>query len=289
MSFTLEPWVETLAVLAAALAGSYLGLWLSRLRSPWWLLGYLLALPPILAAAVARWFPELCLVPPFQWIVGGRVRFAALAVAGPMVLLALRSRVPRQRDRFWISALASVVVGYAILPFLTSALVRPSLLRLETRFAAGGICRQGTSYTCGPAAAVTALRRLGLAAQEGEIAVSSHSTPTVGTLVDSLVLALRERYGREGLSVEYRRPGGIADLAPLVRDDPGASSERPWARGAIAVIKHSFLVDHYVAVLQVTESNVVVGDPLGGLRMFSHEEFLKIWRRSAIILSRMEP
>lgn len=54
----------------------------------------------------------------------------------------------------------------------------------------------------------------------------------------------------------------------------------------LAVIKYGFLVDHYVTVLETTSTNIVVGDPLMGLRTYMPEEFLKVWRRTGIELRR---
>jgi hypothetical protein len=55
----------------------------------------------------------------------------------------------------------------AIVPFLAPAFNRGYLAGLKTRIDADGVCRQSSEYTCGPAAAVTALRKLGLPAEEG--------------------------------------------------------------------------------------------------------------------------
>jgi predicted double-glycine peptidase len=65
-------------------------------------------------------------------------------------------------------------------------------------------CRQSTDYTCGPAAAVTALRKLGFPAEEGQIAIVSYTSATTGTPPDILAEALRKYYGKDGLIVEYR-------------------------------------------------------------------------------------
>jgi len=52
----------------------------------------------------------------------------------------------------------------------------------------------------------------------------------------------------------------------------------------IAVVKFAFLIDHFVTVLDVAESVVVVGDPLQGRIEMTHEEFLSRWRRYGIVL-----
>ena len=51
-------------------------------------------------------------------------------------------------------------------------------------------------------------------------------------------------------------------------------------------MKYSLFVDHYVAVLEVTDTQVVVGDPLEGLQRLSYDEFLKKWRYEGVVLKR---
>ena len=50
--------------------------------------------------------------------------------------------------------------------------------------------------------------------------------------------------------------------------------------------KFGFLVDHYVTVLEVTDTEVVVGDPLNGLDKMSYDEFRERWRFVGIVLKR---
>ena len=49
---------------------------------------------------------------------------------------------------------------------------------------------QSNGYNCGPAAAVTALRRLGLPAEEGELAILAHTSSAAGTSCDTLCTAI---------------------------------------------------------------------------------------------------
>lgn len=65
-------------------------------------------------------------------------------------------------------------------------------------------CLQSNDYNCGPAAAVTALRKLGLPAEEGEIAILAHTSSATGTPPDVLARALQDRYEKEGLASHYR-------------------------------------------------------------------------------------
>jgi predicted double-glycine peptidase len=55
------------------------------------------------------------------------------------------------------------------------------------------------------------------------------------------------------------------------------------------MVKFGLLIDHYVTVLEVTETHVIVGDPLTSLTKLSREEFDRRWRRIGIVLSRTEP
>ncbi len=114
---------------------------------------------------------------------------------------------------------------------------------------------QSTPYKCGPAATVTALLRLGLPADEGELAALAFTSPAIGTAADILALTLRKRYGKDGLVVSL---GSFRSAGELQRTGP-----------TLAVVKLSFLIDHYVAVLEVTENEVIVGDPLAGLKKLS--------------------
>jgi len=63
-------------------------------------------------------------------------------------------------------------------------------------------------------------------------------------------------------------------------------SELKQAGLTVAVVKFGFMVDHYVTVLEVTDSEVVIGDPLNGLDRISRDEFLKKWRFAGVVLKR---
>jgi predicted double-glycine peptidase len=48
------------------------------------------------------------------------------------------------------------------------------------------------------------------------------------------------------------------------------------------------VTDHHVAILEVTDDEVIMGDPLEGKRSISHSEFEKVWRFSGIVLRKEE-
>jgi predicted double-glycine peptidase len=166
----------------------------------------------------------------------------------------------------------SVVIWYSVLPFLVPALIKDHLSSIQTRLSYNGVCFQSTDYTCGPAAAVTALGKLGLSAEEGELAVLSHTSPVAGTLPACLTSALQNRYGSAGLRCKYRHFDSIEQLKN--------------AGLTLIMVRDSFLLDHCLAVLKVSDSTVTVADPIAGMMSIPYEHFRKIWRFSGIVLER---
>jgi len=272
----MNPWFETIGVIQIALLGIILGKVFSGLRKPYWTLGYFLPSLLITMLVLARYNNALPFVPPFSWITAGRVRFIILALAVTMGLTTPLSRLPRKCEKLIIGVLMVVVVAwFSVLPFLVPALIKDDLSNLKTIVNSNGICYQTTDYTCGPAAAVTALGKLGLSASEGEIAVLSHSSPVTGTLPRCLYTALQNRYGADGLKCRYRYFDSIAQLRN--------------AGITLAVVRDALLSDHCVTVLEVSDRMVVIADPVVGRRLMSHEQFEKIWRFSGIVLKRDSP
>jgi peptidase C39-like protein len=269
----MNPWFEALGVSLIAAVGVGLGRWFSRLPRPYWLIGYVVPLTLILAYILAHRVPALSLIPPFSWLVLGRNKFASMGFVATMVLTTPLSRIRPPRARLLISLLmALIVIQSSVWPFLAPAFNHNYLASLRTRIDSDGVCRQSNDYNCGPAAAVTALRRLGFPAEEGEIAILAHTSSAIGTPPDVLARALQERYGHEGLVSEYRVFRNLGELrqAGLV----------------LAVIRYSFWMDHYVTVLEVTDREVIAGDPSLGLVRFSKESFLSRWRFVGVVLSR---
>jgi hypothetical protein len=113
---------------------------------------------------------------------------------------------------------------------------------------------------------------LGLPGEEGRIAILSYTSSAGGTATDILAEALQDEYRKDGLIAEYRAFKDISELKQ--------------AGLTLAVVKFGFMVDHSVTVLGVTDSEVVVGDPLNGLERISHDEFLKKWRFTGVVLKR---
>lgn len=265
------PWFETLGAILLAVIGIGLGRLCSRLPGRWWMLGYFLPLCLVFFMGMPNWIEAMHFVPPSSWLTAGRNEYVLSGIIAAWLLTTPLSRLPRATTRRLVVALmATVVLTSSVMAFLAPALIRSQLLALQTRMDRHGVCLQSNGYNCGPASAVTALRRLGLPAEEGELAVLAHTSPLTGTPPDLLANALRKRYGKDGLTTEYRFFKRVGDLK-------GAGE-------VLAIIKFTFLVDHYVAVLEVTDSEITVGDPLGGRTTYRHEEFAKKWRHCGVVL-----
>ena len=269
----MNPWLETTGVILIAVFSVLAGRACSRLRKPWWVLGYILPSVLIAMLAMVRFDNTLYFVSPFSWIAVGRVRYVVLSLAVSMGLTVPLSRLPYKFEKLIVCILmAGFVTWFSVLPFLVPALIKDRLSNLQTKFDKNGICRQTTYYTCGPAAAVTALGKLGLSADEGELAVLSYSSPMTGTLPACLSSALQDRYSAEGLSCRYRSFESVAQLKN--------------AGITLALVRDAFMMDHCLAVLKVSDDGVTVADPVTGTRLMPYEEFEKIWRFSGIVLQR---
>ncbi len=268
-----SPWMEAALVALLSLGALALGRVCSRLPGRWWLVGYILPLCLIVLIGVGRRAPGMEFHAPISWLLAGRTEFLLGGLSAAWILATPCSRLKTARERGAILAFIGFFVSVTtVWPFLAPAFNRPFWNHAMTRIDANGICLQATDYSCGPAAAVTALRRLGVLAEERDIAIAAHTSNAIGTPPDLLVDAIRGRYGARGFETRHRYFDSIADL----NREPGVVT--------LAVIRFALFVDHYVAVLHVDAQRVVVGDPAVGLRVYTPEEFDVLWRRTGVEL-----
>jgi len=269
----MDPWLGVLCVVLLAVSGAALGRVSSRLGGRLWSAGFVLSLLAIAALISIRHIHLPDWAGFVSWFATDWPRFLVLAPAITTGMTTTISRVRRRSIKVSTSAAMMIfVICFTVSPFLIPALLKAELSELRTKIDSNGICLQTTDYTCGPAAAVTALGRLGLHGDEGEIAVLSNTSPTGGTLPLSLCTALERRYGENGLKCRYRRFDAIKEL------------ER--AGPALVVVKGAFMIDHWVAVLNVSDRMIVLADPSIGKRLMLPEQFRKVWRFYGIVLER---
>ncbi len=256
-----------------AMLGFYAGAWFSRLPGRGWAVGYLLALFLTTLYWIGNTFPAASQTPPVSWLVQGRTKFVMIAFLAPMLFVPLLPRLKRKGERVGLVCFLVVVIfAHSVWPVLATVFNRDLLSALETRVDSDGVCLQSTDYTCGPASAVTALRRLGISAGEGSIAIAAHSSQAAGTPPDVLATSLNQMFGTQGIHCEFRAFENLDELREC-----GLT---------IVVVRFNSLVDHYVTVLEVGRKSVLVGDPLSGLVRLSRTDFLKLWKHQGVVVAR---
>src|SRR5262245_38931274 len=126
-------WLAAILGVFCALAGVVAGRWFSRLRSPWWTIGYFLPLVLVFAYAFAFRVPGIAFIPPFSWMLGMK-KFALFGFVATMVLTTPLSRVPRPRDRVLIASLMAVIAfATSVCPYLAPLFDRAQLRQLHTK------------------------------------------------------------------------------------------------------------------------------------------------------------
>jgi len=264
--------LETVAVTGLAAIGFWLGRWFSRLNK-WWWVGFVIPFVLLVMIGSTRRYSGFEFVPPMAWLVQGRMEFALAGFITTMVLTTPVMKLSRASTRRFVYVfMAFVVVMTSVWPFLAPVFNQDALRAMQTQFDDDGVCRQNTGYTSGPAAAVTALRQLGFAGEEGELAILANTSTAIGTPPDLLSAALQKRYAGEGLECTYRHFRSVDELK-----DAGV---------VMVVTEFALFVDHYVTVLEVTDTEVKVADPYYGRRTYSREEFREQWRFCGIVLKR---
>jgi hypothetical protein len=143
-------------------------------------------------------------------MLGGRKEFVLLAFSIPLLLLTLCRKLPVKKQRRLVRIVtALLVIRISLLPFLAPAFEYARQSEYETFINRDGICLQSNGYNCGPAAAVTVWRHLGLPAEESALALAAKTTRFSGTPADGLVDAINAIYAVE-CEIEY--PGNIEHL-----------------------------------------------------------------------------
>ncbi len=266
-------WLQTFAVIAVIICSTIAAYKLSTTKGNYWLIGYGLSLVFILILAAVRFYVRLNFIWPISWLMIGRVRFVVFAIFIPLGIITPLPKLRTRRAKVALVSLMSVTLcWFAIMPFLSAAVMRPYFSSIGNRIDTDGVCFQTTNYTCGPAAAVTALKRLDLPAHEGTLAVLAYTTPMTGTIPSALARAIKQQYADTDLEITYEYLLSIDQLAT--------------ADVSLVMVKSSLLSDHCIAVLEVTPENVTYADPVYGVHTITRSEFKQIWRSMAILLSR---
>lgn len=269
-------WLETIGIVLVIFAGIVLGRRLSGFKGMLGLVGVIFSLAGLVGLIAAKYVVGLTTMPLVGWLTLGRPRFIILALAITVGTIPLHCRASHRACRYIICIMMIIfLLCFTVLPFLAPAVLKEHLSNIITKVDDNGICLQTRNYTCGPAAAVTAIRKLGLSAEEGEMAVHCRTSPMSGTLAWSICRAIESRYGKDGLECEYRKFETLEQLR-----NSGIT---------MVAIKQTFMVDHWVTVLDVSDKAVIVADPFWGRRTITIRAFEEMWRYSGIVLQRTKP
>jgi predicted double-glycine peptidase len=263
-----------LTILLAAMTG-WLGWHLRRANDRLYWAAISLSFLVILSIGAVWWAVLPVTVPGLAWLGAGQHKLIAFAMAGPLLQVSLLSKLKKRTERILVGVFLAIIIGrVSVLPPLMAALAVPELSRIKTDVDTHGICMQTTSYTSGPAAAVTLLRRLGIRAQEGELAILTGTSMFSGTDPETLTQVINDRYGSQGVVAQYRVFTSLAELRA--------------AGPALVVITLPSGLDHYVAVLEVNDRQVVTADPLLGGHPFWHQAFILVWHFNGIVIYRRQ-
>ena len=214
-----------------------------------------------------RW-PRAAFVPPVSWAVHPDVSPLLMTATIALLFGTLLPRLPVRRRVAVRLVTGIMLLNYGLLPAALPLAARSALASTQTHLDRQGVCKQTHAYTCGPAAAVTCLGRLGIRAEEGELAVAARCGPVVGTHGGLLAGAIMERF--PDVEARYRYVEALDDL------------QMPAAAEMIMPV----IGGHFVAVLEVGPEFVVVGDPMSGRGRVPRERFREEWTGAAVEMVR---
>lgn len=266
-------WLETLGILLIAITGIILGRWASYRSTSARIFAMGISFAVVGLILLSRLGGLWETVPLLCPIAASRLRFVLLSFAVTLGLTAPLTQLRSYASRFITCLVMSFFIAILIsFPFLGPALIQSDLSNSQTRFDIDGVCRQSQPFTCGPAAAVTALNRFGIEASEGHLAMAAHTSPVIGTSPWDLYKTLESNYADTGIEYSFLHMRSIDQL--------------PDDAVLLAVVRDAPASDHCVAVLGVNENTVTVADPMAGLVYMPRSSFSKLWRNCGILLKR---
>jgi hypothetical protein len=267
-----NPWIETILAACLASLALYLGRRLSMRsrRTAICTCGFAILL--VVFLLTGRFCLAMTDCPPLFALVVGRSKFLILALVIPLGLTAPLPHLPRKTERLLTSAIMAVLVFiFGLFPFFGPAAFARTLYDLPNTIDPCGVCLQNTPYTCGPAAAVTALNKLGIHATEGMLAVQARTCPFMGTTTFDLCRAINGAAAKSGLKAVFCRLNSLDQL--------------PKNSGVLLLLKEGFMLTHCVALLDISDQTVTFADPAEGMICLPKKIFTSLWTGQAIIIS----
>ncbi len=256
-------WVAPILLTLLFLGSFALGVWLGRRTKRTVLVATTACLALILPKVVFRYYPnvEYSLLPVdaysyLRWWWGFPPAFVALGIG----VFQMRTTWRRMFVEVFAGLLFAMIGSW----LLENAQSDPSAL--GGRPDKDKVCMQTSTYSCGAAAACTLLAQIGVDSDEGEMAGLCGTSPGWGTDEFQVARGLNAKLpGRRAVIERTDWESLVALKAP-----------------AMATMKLTFLVDHWVVVLHAADDGVRVADPLMGLVTLTKAEFLDRWRRAIV-------
>ncbi len=265
-------WIECIGVTGLAFLGLLAGAGISRINKNTGLAACLISVISIFLLAGLCRMPH-CLDNHLLFaLAAGRAKLIVLSFIVPLGLAAAMPYLLFRWEQWIVIVLIGLVIyAFGVFPFLGTAIAAGKFEGIPSQFDADGICRQSTSFTCGPAAATTALRRLGITASESQLAILGRSCPFIGTtdfdLFESIVTA-----GGGEIHCKY-----YPSQAELKLDQNQV---------LLAILPQTSFINHCVAILEVTDVAVVFADPAEGMITLPKTRFESLWAGKGILISR---
>ena len=266
-------WLETFGILLIAITGIVLGRWASRRSTSSRIFAMGVSFSVVGLILLARLGSLWEAFPLLRPIAASRLRFVLLAFSVTLGLTAPLTQLRSYASRFITCLVMAFFIAILVsFPFLGPALIRSDLAVSQTRIDIDGVCRQTQPFTCGPAAAVTALNRFGVEATEADLAMAARTSPVIGTSPWELYKTLKSDYAADGIEYSFLYMRSIDQL--------------PADAVLLAVVRDAAATDHCVAVLAVNENTITVADPMAGLVHMPRDSFTQLWRNCGILLQR---
>lgn len=267
----LNLWIELVAAGLIAMAGLLAGAAVSRLGKQTALI-ICLGVVFIILTLGAGWFIPISMDNPVIFAMfAGRLKFILLAFFVPMGLACVVPYLPYKIERRGVLVMAAVsIYVFGVFPFLGAAIAGQKMAAIPASFDSNGICRQTTSFTCGPAAAATALHRLGVDVSEGQMAVLSRSCPYIGTSDYDLMRAVNQAISDRPIECTYGRWDKLPKLS--------------GRQVMLVILQQGVWMNHCVTVLRTNDKAVVFADPAEGIITLSQKHFQQLWTGRGILL-----
>lgn len=262
-------WVAYLLQALLAVAAIAASSWIARQSRRVWLVVCLLALAAMLLWPLMRVFPTLAID-----LLGAPttacIEITGLFVPAALVFSIAARRLPRESDRR--AVLVLVIVAGAFFAWSGRWMLHHRLPNLGPTQMHGMICKQSTDYTCVAASLVTLLKARNIDTSEQEMAQLAYVQVGGGATDSRALWALEEKLKGTGLIARY----ATMTLPELIAAEKPALVQMDWG----------FFTSHMVPVMHADATSVTIGDPLTGLKTIPAQEFSRLWKRQAIVVSR---